>query len=147
MSGRDRDPDGRPRNARPRDGLGRPLDHAAAGVPPVPDDLHLDGPTTLATAQELLDSGAPFQAHEVLEARWKTCPAGERSYWQGLAQAAVALTHLRRGNTVGARRLADRAAGHLSGCEVPGGSPGMGDVLAQLAAIAAGRDDGLRVLP
>ena len=147
MSSRDRDAAGRPRNSRPRDGLGRPLDHSAVGVPPIPDDLRLDDPATLAMAQRLLDAGAPFQAHEVLEARWKTCPDGERPYWQGLAQAAVALTHLRRGNPVGARRLAERAAGHLSGCPTPGGCPGTAAVLEQLSAMASGQDHGLRVLP
>ena len=39
--GRDRDPAGRARNNRPRDGLGRPLPHDADGVERVPDDLVL----------------------------------------------------------------------------------------------------------
>ena len=38
---RDRDAAGRPRNARPRDELGRPLQYGAAGVEGMPDDLAL----------------------------------------------------------------------------------------------------------
>src|SRR6202012_3232676 len=34
---------GRPRNARPRDGLGRPLPHGAAGEATMPDDLAVTG--------------------------------------------------------------------------------------------------------
>ena len=35
---RERDDQGRARNARPRDGLGRPLPRDAEGVPRVPDE-------------------------------------------------------------------------------------------------------------
>ena len=41
MAKRDRDESGRPRSARPRDSLGRPLARDSAGIPPVPDDLEL----------------------------------------------------------------------------------------------------------
>lgn len=126
--GRDRDPDGRARNARPRDELGRPLPHGATGVPAVPEDLDLGPDDTLVEAQRLLDAGRPFQAHEVLEARWKQAPEPERDLWQGLAQVAVGITHLRRGNTDGGRRLLRRGRAHLQayvadppfGIDVPG---------------------------
>jgi len=108
--GRDRDAAGRPRNARPRDGLGRPLPPGELGVPTTPDDLSLTPAEALAEAQRLLDEGMPFHAHEVLEASWKAAPAEERELWRGLAQLAVGLTHLRRGNDVGAVRLLRRAA-------------------------------------
>jgi len=106
---RDRDAQGRPRNTRPRDALGRPLAPGEAGVPGVPDDLDLGPDDTLIEAQRLLDAGFPFQAHEVLEAAWKSAPAGERDLWQGLAQLAVGLTHALRGNPTGARALLTRA--------------------------------------
>ncbi len=106
---RDRDARGRPRNARPRDALGRPLAPGAAGVPGVPEALDLGPDDTLTEAQRLLDEGFPFQAHEVLEAAWKGAPAGERDLWQGLAQLAVGLTHALRGNPAGARALLTRA--------------------------------------
>jgi hypothetical protein len=36
---RDRDPAGRPRNARPRDAFGRPLPRGETGEERIPDDL------------------------------------------------------------------------------------------------------------
>src|SRR5664279_3897685 len=91
--GRDRDPAGRARNARPRDGLGRPLPRGApSGMERVPDKLDMAIPEAVALAQRYLDAGQPFHAHEVLELLWKTGPEGERDLWQGLAQIAVGLT-------------------------------------------------------
>ena len=113
---RDRDAAGRARNARPRDALGRPLPRGAPGDERIPDDLALPPAQALTLAQQLLDEGRPFHAHEVLEASWKTAPPAERDLWQGLAQITVGLTHARRGNAHGAatllRRGADRVAGY-----------------------------------
>lgn len=107
---RDRDQAGRPKNARPRDGLGRPLDRTAEGEPTTPEDLELTSDQALPLAQRLIDDGRPFHAHEVLELAWKTGPADERQLWQGLAQIAVGLTHARRGNATGAAALLRRGA-------------------------------------
>ena len=125
---RDRDPAGRPRNARPRDGLGRPLDRAAgagsdtgpgagsdSGVDRIPDDLVITGAEAAALADQLLRDGRPFHAHEVLEAAWKAAPLAERDLWQGLAQIAVGLTHARRGNARGAVALLRRGGQRVSG--------------------------------
>jgi hypothetical protein len=118
---RDRDPAGRPRNARPRDALGRPLDPAdapgsgTAGTDRIPDDLVITGAEAAALADRLLRDGRPFHAHEVLEAAWKSGPAGERDLWQGLAQIAVGLTHARRGNARGAVALLSRGAERVRG--------------------------------
>lgn len=111
---RDRDRAGRPRNARPRDGLGRPLPHGEAGVAGIPDDLVLAPDESLAEAQRLLDAGRAFHAHEVLEGTWKAAPDGERELWRGLAQLAVGVTHAQRGNPVGAAQLLRRAADRLA---------------------------------
>jgi uncharacterized protein len=73
----------------------------------------------LAAAQELLDSGRPFHAHEVLEAAWKSAPAAERDLWQGLAQIAVGLTHVLRGNARGAVALLRRGCDRLDGYPHP----------------------------
>ena len=126
---RDRDPSGRPRNARPRDGLGRPLDRAAAdsaadAADRIPDDLVITGAEAAALADRLLRDGRPFHAHEVLEAAWKTGPAGERDLWQGLAQIAVGLTHARRGNARGAVALLSRGAQRVRGYQHGAGSQG-----------------------
>lgn len=114
MAKRDRDESGRPRSARPRDSLGRPLARDSAGNPPVPDDLELAPAETLAHAQELLDRGLAFNAHEVLEAAWKNGPADERMLWQGLTQLAVGITHVQRGNVKGAMSLLRNASTRLA---------------------------------
>src|SRR5262249_40635554 len=95
---RDRDLYGRARNARPRDALRRPLPRDGAGVERPPDDLVLEPGAALVEAQRLLDAGQPFAAHEVLEGAWKAAAPSERELWRGLAQFAVGLTHLSRGN-------------------------------------------------
>lgn len=109
---RDRDEEGRPRQARPRDELGRPLPYGAQGVEPVSEDP-LPPYETVEKARALLAEGRPFSAHEVFEARWKDAPDQERDLWQGLAQICVGLTHAARGNTVGAARLVERGSGRL----------------------------------
>lgn len=106
---RDRDADGRARNSRPRDELGRPLPPGSIGVERIPEDLDLTPAESLAWAQDLLERGLAFNAHEVLEGAWKSCPADERTLWQGLAQLAVGITHIQRGNTKGALTLLERA--------------------------------------
>jgi len=110
---RDRDPTGRARNARPRDALGRPLPYGTPGEPRAPEGVVRSPAATLQEAQELLDAGRPFHAHEVFEDAWKTGPDDERDLWRGLAQLAVGLTHAARGNPAGAATLLARAARSL----------------------------------
>jgi len=131
------------RPVRGRDALGRPvpLDDPAA-VPEVPEQA-LPAQQALALAQALLDEGRAFGAHEVLEASWKAAPPDERELWQGLAQLCVGVTHLQRGNAVGAVRLLRRAAGRLRVAGTAHGvRPGLGDAAALLAdrVEAGGRD-------
>jgi hypothetical protein len=115
VTDRDRDASGRAHNARPRDGLGRPLPRGSTtAFEPVPDELHLGVDDTIALAQTYLDNGRPFHAHEVFEALWKSRRPAERDLWQGLAQIAVGLTHALRGNLTGAPTLLRRGAGRLS---------------------------------
>lgn len=132
---RDRDLAGRPRQARPRDALGRPLPYGVVGVEPVPEEP-LPPMESVRVARELVDEGRPFAAHEVLEARWKAGPAEERDLWQGLAQLCVGLTHAARGNSVGALRLVDRGAGRL---ESYGAGPGPTYGLDLAAVVACAR--------
>lgn len=127
---RDRDAAGRARNSRPRDALGRPLARDAAGRPElaagVPGegeaalDQALPPDEALARAQELVDAGMPFHAHEVLEAAWKAAPAADRELWRGLAQLAVGLTHAMRGNSRGAAALLRYGAARLAAYPAPG---------------------------
>ncbi|WP_406301873.1 DUF309 domain-containing protein [Streptomyces sp. NBC_00885] len=116
---RDRDTEGRARNARPRDGLGRPLPYGTQGVERQPEGVVRTPGQTLADAQRLLDAGMPFHAHEVFEDAWKTGPEAERELWRGLAQLAVGLTHAARGNTAGGARLLLRGADRISGYRDP----------------------------
>ena len=146
---RDRDPAGRPRNARPRDGLGRPLDRSAgttaSAADRIPDDLVITGAEAAALADRLLREGRPFHAHEVLEAAWKSGPPGERDLWQGLAQIAVGLTHARRGNARGAvallRRGAQRVRAHQDRPEPPTGTERDHPYGMDIPAVLAAADD------
>ena len=172
-SDRDRDPAGRPRNARPRDGLGRPLGRAdspglsgsaevsgVSGAERIPDDLVIGGAEAAGLADQLLRDGRPFHAHEVLEAAWKSGPVEQRDLWQGLAQIAVGLTHARRGNARGAVALLRRGAGRVRAHQdragsqrldgQPGGPFGMdvGSFLAAADDLAARIErDGLDGIP
>ena len=112
MSGpRDRDRAGRPRNARARDELGRPLPRGAVSdALRIPDDLVVTPAEAAALGGSLLAEGRPFHAHEVFEAAWKSAPGSDRELWRGLAQIAVGLTHARRGNARGAVTLLRRGA-------------------------------------
>lgn len=79
------------------------MDRPPAADAPSPD-------TALEQAQQLLDDGMPFHAHEVLEEAWKSAPEPERALWRALAQLAVGLTHAGRGNATGASALLRRGS-------------------------------------
>ena len=134
---------------RARDALGRPVDASSpAAVEPVSDEP-LPPPDAIALARQLLSTGRAFSAHEVLEASWKAAPPQERALWQGLAQVCVGLTHLQRGNRVGAARLLRRGAGQLEhrqpsyGVDVP---RVRAEALERAEAIEDGRETGLLTL-
>jgi hypothetical protein len=110
---RHRDAQGRAHNDRPRDELGRPLPRGAVGVPRPAEGVVRSPAESLAEAQRLLDDGRPFHAHEVLEDAWKSAPEADRALWQGLAQLAVGLTHLARGNPAGAAALLARGRANI----------------------------------
>jgi hypothetical protein len=148
---RDRDPAGRPRTARPRDELGRPLPRTAADADDaarVPDDLVVTPAEAAVLGGSLLAEGRPFHAHEVFEAAWKSAPDADREFWRGLAQIAVGLTHARRGNARGAVTLLRRGAAGVRGYagDPPGIDPGF--VAASADGIANRIErDGLAAVP
>ena len=118
LGGRDRNAEGRPESARPRDATGKPLPRGAG--PSWRDRLRsldevraLPPAEAVAEAERLVLNGEPFYAHEVLEGPWHLAPPPERAFWQGLAQVAVGLTHAQRGNAVGARTLLRSGADKL----------------------------------
>ncbi|WP_116042550.1 DUF309 domain-containing protein [Amycolatopsis palatopharyngis] len=116
---RDRDDEGRARNARPRDGLGRPLPYGAEGVERQPEGVERSPQETVREAQHLLDEGMPFHAHEVFEDAWKTGPPEEEGLWRGMAQLAVGVTHAGRGNLTGAASLLRRGAENIAAYQDP----------------------------
>ena len=140
VSTRDRDAAGYARNARPRDGAGRPLPRGAQGVERVPEDVVLPPDEAITEAQRLLDAGYPFHAHEVLEGVWKNAADPERAMWKGLAQLTVGLTHLQRGNVTGAVALLRRGAEAI-GPSAP--DPPYGLDLARVATEARVLADGI----
>jgi hypothetical protein len=100
------------RPTRPRDRLGRPLDPAdpqGLAYPPAPEPADLTNRDAWTLGVDFIDQELPFHAHEIFEQRWTGCPEVERDAWQVLAQWGAALTHLARGNDVGAHRVAVRA--------------------------------------
>lgn len=138
---RDRDETGRPRNARPRDGLGRPLPYGAPGVERQPEGVTRTPQDTVAEAQRLLDAGKPFHAHEVFEDAWKgAAHDADRALWKGLAQVAVGLTHAARGNAVGGARLLRRGAEAIT---PHAGRPAHGLSVENVVTWANGLADGL----
>jgi hypothetical protein len=111
-SQRDRDPAGRPKNARPRDELGRPLPREATNR--MPEEEPASSPEeALERGIEHFNAGRYFQAHEAWEEGWHPSLGPERDFWQGLTQLAVGLTHRQRGNAHGAATLLRRAARRL----------------------------------
>jgi predicted metal-dependent hydrolase len=111
-SERDRDERGRPRNARPRDELGRPLPRDAEGSF-VEEQLPSDPAELLRIGADHFNARRFFQAHEAWETAWHPAPENEREFWKGMTQIAVGFTHYQRGNPAGAQTLLDRGARKL----------------------------------
>lgn len=112
MNERDRDEQGRAKNARPRDALGRPLPRDQAG-----EFVEERDPASEEDALERgiahFNAGRFFQAHEMWEFAWHPSPEPDRDFWQGITQVAVGFTHFQRGNPTGAMTLLDRGATKL----------------------------------
>lgn len=111
---RDRDGAGRPRNARPRDRLGRPLPYGSPDSGRQTEGEIRSPEQTPELAQGLLDADLPFQAHEVFEDAWKLSTGSDRALWKGLAQLAVGSTHLARGNRRGGEALLRRGCAAIA---------------------------------
>ena len=62
---------------------------------------------------ELIRRGEFFAAHEELELAWRTAPAEERDFYQGLVHVAVAWYQAGRGNRVGCERQLEKAGRRL----------------------------------
>ena len=111
-SPRDRDQAGRPKNARPRDALGRPLPRDAEAVY-VEEELPEDPELLLQIGIEHFNAQRFFQAHEAWETAWHPSSSDERDFWQGITQVAVGFTHRQRGNAKGSATLLRKGAHKL----------------------------------
>jgi predicted metal-dependent hydrolase len=67
----------------------------------------------LAEAVDLFNRREFFACHDVLEELWNETLGEERSFYQGLIHAAVALFHFGEGNLGGARRMYSSAVRYL----------------------------------
>lgn len=135
---RDRDPTGRPRNARPRDALGRPLPRDAAGGY-VEEELPSDPMELLAIGVGHFNEQRFFHAHEAWETAWHPSPPDERDFWQGITQVAVGFTHFQRGNPKGSVTLLRRGAKRLG----PYGTTFKGIPVSELASAALAAADAI----
>ena len=116
---RERDENGRPSNARPRDRYGRPLPRGARNEMvsrEEPEDVVSSIGEALQKAVALFNAERFFEAHEFFEYIWKheEVPASDRDFWKGVTQVAVGCVHTQRGNAKGALTLLERSLGYLA---------------------------------
>ncbi len=62
----------------------------------------------------LFNQGRFFECHEAWEQAWLRSGGGEKLFYQGLIQAAVAILHAQRGNLAGSRTLWAKAVAKLA---------------------------------
>jgi hypothetical protein len=116
---RDRNAEGRPENARPRDRFGAPLPRGAVDELPdrvEPEEVCTSVDQAVDMAAALFDQQRFFEAHEFFEWAWKgpVTADPDRALFKGLAQLCVGYTHTQRGNAKGAATLLQRGIDHAS---------------------------------
>ena len=67
----------------------------------------------LAEGLELLRRGEYFAAHEEIEIAWRSAPAEDRDFCQGLVHVAVAWYQAGRGRRTGCERQLEKASRRL----------------------------------
>jgi len=110
---RDRDDDGRPEQARPRDRSGRPLPYGTDVTELVEEHAYDTLDQALAIGVDLWRRQRYFEAHECLEEVWHEAAEADREFWKGVIQVAVGAVHVQRDNPDGAVTLWNRAADYL----------------------------------
>ena len=96
---------------------------------------------------ELIRDGAYFEAHEELEDEWRTAPAAERDFLQGLVHVAVAWLHAERGNRNGCGRQLAKAERRLGGYRPRHRGVGVDAILDDVATARAIVESGSLALP
>ena len=89
-------------------------------------------PEELERGLALIDVGAYFEAHEVLEDLWRAASSEERDFFQGLVHVAVAWHHAGRGNRPGCERQLAKAARRLGPYAPTHRGVDVGDLLRQV---------------
>ena len=110
---RDRDQDGRPEQARPRDRTGRPLPYDTDVTELVEEHEYGTVDEALARGVELWGEQRFFEAHECLEDVWHQAAEDDREFWKGVIQVAVGCVHHQRANHEGCVTLLRRATDYL----------------------------------
>jgi predicted metal-dependent hydrolase len=93
----------------------------------------------------LIDDGAYFEAHEVLEDLWRAAPTEERDFFQGLVHVAVAWHHAGRGKRPGYERQLAKAARRLGPYAPSHRGVDVADLLDQIDAASFPGLQGVRV--
>ena len=101
----------------------------------------------LAEGLQLIRDGAYFDAHEALEDEWRTAPAVERDFLQGLVHVAVAWLHAERGNRNGCERQLVKAERRLGGYRPRHRGVDVGAILDDVAAAREVAATGSLALP
>ncbi len=88
-------------------------------------------------------AGRWYDAHEELEEAWRSAPAGERDFLQGLVHVTVAWHHASRGNARGTAGQLEKAARRLAPFSPSHRGVDVERVLGQVSAARARVDVGL----
>ncbi|HTY55449.1 MAG TPA: DUF309 domain-containing protein [Candidatus Binataceae bacterium] len=82
---------------------------------------------------DLFNQGRFFECHEAWEDAWKRSAGGEKVFYQGIIQAAVAILHVQRGNLDGAARLRAKAGAKIDPLPAEHMGVALGELRDQLA--------------
>jgi predicted metal-dependent hydrolase len=91
--------------------------------------------------------GSYFEAHEELEDEWRTAPAAERDFLQGLVHVSVAWLHAGRGNRPGCERQLEKAERRLGPYRPSHRGVDVATLLGDVAAARRQVEAGSLVLP
>jgi predicted metal-dependent hydrolase len=98
--------------------------------------------TAFVRGLALLRTGRHFEAHEELELAWRSAPAAERDFFQGLVHVAVAWYQAGRARQIGAERQLAKAARRLAAYTPEHRGVDVAAVLAQIAVASERVADG-----
>jgi predicted metal-dependent hydrolase len=102
-----------------------------------------DQPDLIESGLELIRAGRHFEAHEELEAEWRSAAPEERDFVQGLVHVAVAWYQAGRGNRNGCARQLEKAARRLAPYAPAHRGVDVADLLVRVAAARARVESGV----